>query len=353
MILTGHVHKFILRHYLIFVNIMRPYFPIILVTCLTVSTFAQSPKTARQATQTKPVVFSASSEWQKVTFKPTARLRPAQPASPAPVPERTTPAVSPAPSVAVGRTNPVVVPAPQTAPTPQPASAPVSRPTTTQPSLSSEPVSQPSAVAESVPVRRNPPSTPSATGYRPAFTGDFATNRNGWKAGNKGDYNYQIGLGKYNIRKRNGNTNQPAFSYVPLPSEINLNIAETFTIRVDVVADSGQIPTGGILFGVADSLNYSAFTLNGNGEISIMRVANGRTFTDYMPGDYFKPGVVLDKNRDRLTIRRNGEALHFYINDREVRSSPYPFKMLSGNGIGLTTTGYWTSFQKLSVTLGQ
>ena len=334
---------------------MRPYFLIIFVTSLAVKSFAQSQEAARRATQTKLVVFSASSEWQKVTFKPTARLRPAQPTSTATVPERTTPPVlpPPAPKVAANRTNPAVVPAPQSVPALQPASTPVSRPTTTQPGLSSEPVSQPGAVAESVPVRRNPPPTPSALGYRPAFTGDFATNRNGWKAGTKGDYNYQIGLGKYNIRKRNGNTNQAAFSYVPLPSEINLNIAETFTIRVDVVADSGQIPTGGILFGVADSLNYSAFILNSNGEISITRVANGATFTDYMPGDYFKPGVVLDRNRDRLTIRRNGEALHFYINDREVRSSPYPFKMLSGNGIGLTTTGYWTSFQKLSVTLGQ
>ncbi|GAB3639551.1 hypothetical protein GCM10027423_01870 [Spirosoma arcticum] len=189
-------------------------------------------------------------------------------------------------------------------------------------------------------------------GYRPAFTGDFVTNRNGWKAGNKGDYYYQIGVGKYNIRKRNVNTNQIAFSYVPLPTEINLNIAETFTIKVDVVADSGRVPTGGLLFGVADSLNYCAFSLNSRGEVSIIRVSNGMTFSDYMPGDYFRPGVLLEKNRDRLTIRRTGDVLHFFINEQEVRSSPYPFRMLPGNGIGLTTTGYWTSFQKLTVTLG-
>ncbi|MDB5243995.1 MAG: hypothetical protein JWP57_4621, partial [Spirosoma sp.] len=209
------------------------------------------------------------------------------------------------------------------------------------------------ARGESAPVNRAAPSGPSDGGYRPAFTGDFATNRNGWKAGNKGGYNYQIGMGKYNIRKRSGNTNQVAFSYVPLPSYINLNIAETFTIKLDVVADSSRIPAGGLLFGVADSLNYCAFSLNNKGEISIIRVANGQTFSDYMTGDYFRPGVPVDVNRNRLMIRRKGEALHFYVNDREVRSSPYPFRMLPGNGIGMTTTGYWTSFQKLTVTLGQ
>ncbi|WP_080060046.1 hypothetical protein [Spirosoma aerolatum] len=195
--------------------------------------------------------------------------------------------------------------------------------------------------------------TPDGSDFRPAFTGDFSTNRNGWRAGNRGDYYYQIGLGRYSIRKRNTNTQKSAFSAVELPTNINLNKADHFTIKVDVLADSGQVPTGGILFGVKDSLNYSAFTLNGKGEVSIMRIANGQTFSDYMPGDFFMPGVTVDKNRNRLIIRRKGEELHFYINEQEIRSSPYLFKMLPGNGIGLTSSGYWTSFQKLIVTLGQ
>lgn len=188
--------------------------------------------------------------------------------------------------------------------------------------------------------------------YRPAFTGDFATNRNGWKAGNQGDYYYQIGLGRYSIRKRNTNTKEVAFSTVELPTEINLNLADVFTIKVDVLADSGQVPSGGILFGVLDSLNYNAFTLNGKGEVSVIRVADGQTFSNYMTGDYFLPGVLVEKNRDRLMIERRGQGLHFYINAQEIRSSPYPFKMLSGNGIGVTSSGYWTTFQKLGVTIG-
>lgn len=324
---------------------MRSSLLLLSLICLSVSSFAQSAEPAQRPARTKPVVYSASSDWQRVSFKPTTRLRPAQPES---VPK---PPTQPLPAAPVQRdiTNQVT---PTTVPAAKTASVVSGSPEPAQTSSNSAPVSQPEAVAEVAPSRRSTPPAPTAAGYRPAFTGDFATNRNGWKAGNKGDYNYQIGLGKYNVRKRNVNTTQVAFSYVSLPSEINLNIAETFTIKVDIVADSGRVPTGGLLFGVADSLNYAGFSLNSRGEISIIRVANGETFSDYMPGEYFKPGILLEKNRDRLTVRRNGDALHFYINDQEVLSSPYPFKLFSGNGIGLTTTGYWTSFQKLTVTLG-
>lgn len=327
---------------------MRPYLPILFFTGLSFSASAQPKASVRRAGQDKPVIYSASSDWQKVTLKPTTRPRSAESVSSSAPPERTTRPALPPPtqSEVIGQTDLAAAPASQ------PASTPVPPPTTAGAGLNPEPASPLSTKAKPTPApRRNPPA-PNAVGYRPAFTGDFVTNRNGWQAGTKGDYHYQIGVGKYNVRKRNVNTNQVAFSYVPLPAEINLNVAETFTIKVDVVADSGRVPTGGVLFGVADSLNYCAFTLNSKGEISIVRVANGATSNEYMPGDFFRPGVLLEKNRDRLTIRRTGDALHFYINEQEVRSSPYPFRMLPGNGIGLTTTGYWTSFQKLTVTLG-
>ncbi|MFD2933436.1 hypothetical protein [Spirosoma flavum] len=286
---------------------MRLLLTIGFITLLLVNSFGQSA-----GRRVKSVTCSASSEWQKVTLKQTARLQANQTGS--------------------GLTAPV-----------RQATAPP----TVQPEL-------PTRVNSNVAV--SAPSTAPLSGgnpdFRPAFTGDFATNRNGWKAGNKGDYYYQIGLGRYSIRKRNTNTQQVAFSAVELPADINLNTADIFTIKVDVLADSGRVPTGGLLFGVRDSLNFSAFTMNGKGEVSIIRVANGKTFSDYMPGDFFSPGVSVEKNRNRLSIQRKGDVLHFYINAQEIRSSPYPFKMLSGNGIGLTSSAYWTSFQKLSVTLG-
>ena len=188
-------------------------------------------------------------------------------------------------------------------------------------------------------------------GYRPAFVADFATNRNGWQAGSIGDYQYQVGTGVYNVRKRNASTKQTAFSFVSLPAQINLNLADYFTIKADVVSESGRVPAGGIAFGVSDSLTYTAFLLDNTGQVSIRRLDNGRTFSDYMPGDHFNPNVVVNNNRNQLIIRRKREYLHFYINEEEIRTSPYPFKMLGGNGIGILTNGDWTSFQKLSVTL--
>lgn len=306
---------------------MRLFIFLTALTLLSVNSQAQSTR------RPKSVVLSTTSNWQKVTFKQTATK-----------PEATAP---PATNLSGGSQPDVPQPAIQ--PTPTPASVvPASTPVPT-PRKSNNPLAVPA------PEDAPPPTatTPREPTFHPAFTGDFATNRNGWKAGNKGDYNYQIGLGRYNIRKRNINTQQVAFSYVPLPADITLNTADMFTIKLDVLADSGRIPTGGLMFGIKDSLNFCAFTINGKGEASIVRVTNGETFSDYMPGNFFSPGVPVDKNRNRLTIRRKGNALHFYINELEVRGSPYPFRMFDGNSIGMLTSAYWTSFQKLSVTLGQ
>ncbi|MBD2704484.1 hypothetical protein IC229_27840 [Spirosoma sp. BT702] len=267
--------------------------------------------------RSKSTVYSASGEWQKITLQPAA-------------------SGSSTPSA------PVVQPNPSASQPNNPTSQPITP--TTQPTESvvrTEP--KPASTA---------PTTMPSSGFRPAFTGDFVTNRNGWKAGNKGDYNYQIGMGRYSIRKRKASTRQVAFSYVSLPNDINLNRDDAFTIKVDVMADSGRVPTGGLLFGVKDSLNFCAFTLNSKGETSIIRVTNGEAYGDYMPGDFFAPGVPVEKNRDRLTIRRNKESLSFYVNEQEVRGSPYAFKTLPGNGVGLITDASWTTFQKLTVTVG-
>ena len=254
----------------------------------------------------KSTTYSVSSEWQKVTLKPTTRLA-------------------------------------------------INKPAPVSPSPAGQPVSPPIRIVESAPATEPNPSRPltsDVSTFRPAFTGDFAMNRNGWKAGIKGDYYYEIGTGRYSMRKRKANTQQVAFSTIALPTNINLNSSDIFTIKVDILADSGQIPRGGLVFGVKDSLNYCSFTLNEKGQVSIKRVADGRTFSDYMPGDFFAPGVPVDKNRNRLTIQRQNDELHFYINAQEIRSSPYPFKMLSGNGVGMTASAYWTAFQKLNVTVG-
>lgn len=287
---------------------------------LSISSLAQSPRRERS------FIYSVPSEWQKVSLTPAAPSGSTAPRTTA----RPNPQANVAPPETVQPTAPSI-PAESTTPNSgysqrTPSSTPVTRP--------------------------DPPSARTTSpDFRPAFTGDFVTNRNGWKAGNSGDYHYQIGLGRYTIRRRKV-SHQIAFSHVALPADINLNSADLFTIKVDVLADSGKVPTGGVLFGVRDSLNFSAFTLNGKGEASLIHVANGQTLGNYMTGEFFNPGVPVERNRNRLTIRRKDNFLHFYINEQEIRTSPQPFKPLAGNDIGVITSAYWTSFQKFSVTLG-
>ena len=179
---------------------MRFFLTLAFTVLFLVNSFAQS--TGRRP---KTAIFSASSEWQKVTLKPTSALT-----------------VSPSgrPTIAVEKS----------------ASSPASQ---------AAPVTVTNPTEVMAPARTAPYPTVNSD-YHPAFTGDFATNRNGWKAGIKGDYYYQIGLGSYSIRKRNTNTTQVAFSTVELPADINLNHADVFTIKVDVLADSGQVPSGGL-----------------------------------------------------------------------------------------------------------
>lgn len=298
---------------------------------LSISSLAQSPRRERS------FIYSVPSEWQKVSLKPSA------------------PAGTTAPRTTSG---PVQQSSTTSRPSPQPD---VAAPETVQPTTPSVPAESTTPnsgysqrTPSSVPVTRPDPASARTTSpdFRPAFTGDFVTNRNGWKAGNSGDYQYQIGLGRYTIRRRKVSSHQIAFSHVALPADINLNSADLFTIKVDVLADSGKVPTGGVLFGVRDSLNFSAFTLNGKGEASLIHVANGQTLGNYMTGEFFNPGVPVERNRNRLTIRRKDNYLHFYINEQEIRTSPQPFKPLAGNDIGVITSAYWTSFQKFSVTLG-
>ncbi|WP_338869718.1 hypothetical protein WBJ53_20865 [Spirosoma sp. SC4-14] len=313
---------------------MRQIITLVVLLLLTQVSFAQSNRRS-----SKPFIYSATSEWQKVTLKPGQRQ-------------------SPTPTVSSQPVTPTQPPATNPSPTPQPDLTKSDVPATSGNVVSTpatEPDPAPSSPVES-PAGRLSASDASATttspDFRPAFTGDFVTNRNGWKAGNHGDFHYQIGMGRYSIRKRNPKTQQVAFAHVSLPTNINLNRSLQFTIKLDVLADSGKVPTGGILFGVKDSLNFSAFTINGKGEASIIRVADGEATSTYMPGEFFKPGVAVERNRNRLTIRRQGNSLHFYINEREIRSSPYPFRVFPGNDVGVITSAYWTTFQKLSVTLG-
>ena len=283
-----------------------------------VASYAQ---TQPDSTQTVTETESTSSEWQQVSLSRHATHAAPAPTN-APNPTRSTPA--PTTTVATSTV---------------PASAP------TASTLPARPAPIPTA-----PATGRVPARPQS--YRPAFSGDFATNRSGWRGGRKGGYQYQIGFGRYNIRRLSPTSGEVAYSVVSLPTEMNLNLAPYFTIRIDVVADSGRVPSGGLLFGVRDSLNLCAFRLRSDGTMALTRLIDGQATDSVMTDDFFRPGVPVEPNRNQLVIRRVEKALHVYINQREVRGSPFVFDPLPGNRIGVTSSGDWTSFQKLLVTLG-
>ncbi len=278
-----------------------------------VGSVASYAQTQPDSTQTVEETESTSSEWQQVSLSRHATHAPPAPTN---VPNPTRP--TPAPTTAVA--------------------------TVTVPATASTLPTRPAPATGRVPARPQ--------SYRPAFSGDFATNRSGWRGGRKGGYHYQIGFGKYNIRRLSPAPGEVAYSVVPLPTEMNLNLAPYFTIRIDVVADSGRVPSGGLLFGVRDSLNLCAFRLRSDGTMALTRLIDGQATDSVMTDDFFRPGVPVEPNRNQLVIRRVEKALHVYINQREVRGSPFVFEPLPGNRIGVTSSGDWTSFQKLLVTLG-
>ncbi|WP_234734983.1 hypothetical protein [Tellurirhabdus bombi] len=193
-----------------------------------------------------------------------------------------------------------------------------------------------------------PPAAPISPKADFSFTDTFRDNQNQWKSGDVGAYAYEVGGNSYQFRRRT-NTMQPALSYIPLPTAISLNLAKTFVIQVDVFTDPGVVPDAGLLLGVKDSLNYTQFMLTSRREVIIKALINNTTYANYMPGQSIDMGGFIQSGHNRLRLEKREERLHFYINGKEVESSPYPFRPFSGDGIGFISSGVWTAFRNLSV----
>lgn len=189
---------------------------------------------------------------------------------------------------------------------------------------------------------------PSSTSVR-LFTDDFSDNRNRWRIGQRGAYSFDLYQNSYRIRKQASESQTAAFSFIPVPTGINLSKADTFMVQVDVTGPSGIIPDAGLLIGVKDSLNYCHFRINNKNQVSVKYVINGLSYTIYMRGDYVPAGIPLSATRNTLTIRKKGEQIHFYLNGREIPTSPYQFRQYQGNGIGFTSATDGTMFKNLTI----
>jgi hypothetical protein len=193
-----------------------------------------------------------------------------------------------------------------------------------------------------------PAASPSSPKSGFSFTDTFLDNQNQWKSGDYGAYAYEVGGNSYQFRKRM-NAEEPALSYIPLPTVISLNQAKTFVIQVNVFTDPGVVPDAGLLLGVKDTLNYTQFRLTSRREVVIKALINNTTYANYMPGEAIDMGGFIQSGHNTLRLEKREERLHFYINGKEVESSPYPFRPFSGEGIGFISSGAWTAFRNLSV----
>ncbi|MGA0559178.1 hypothetical protein ACO2Q8_21145 [Larkinella sp. VNQ87] len=182
------------------------------------------------------------------------------------------------------------------------------------------------------------------------FHDDFSDNRNRWRIGQRGAYSFDIARNSYRVHKQAASATNSAFSFIPLPTSLNLNKVDTFMVQVDVAGPTGIIPDAGLLVGVKDSLNYCHFRINNKNQVSVKYVINGLSYTIYMRGEYVPAGIPLSTARNTLTVRKKGDQIHFYLNGREIPTSPYQFRQYQGNGIGFVSTTDGTTFQNLTVT---
>ncbi|MGV3557941.1 hypothetical protein [Larkinella arboricola] len=192
---------------------------------------------------------------------------------------------------------------------------------------------------------------PTATNSR-TLTDDFSDNHNRWRIGQRGAYSFDLYQNSYRVRKQASNVQTPAFSYIPMPPAIDLNKVDTFMVQVDVAGPSGIIPDAGLLIGVKDTLNYCHFRINNKNQVSVKYVINGLSYTIYMRGDYVPAGIPLSSMKNTLAVRKKGDQIHFYVNGREIPTSPYQFRQYQGNGIGFVANTDGTLFQNLTVSTG-
>lgn len=194
-----------------------------------------------------------------------------------------------------------------------------------------------------------PATSPATKSGMQVFSEPFSDNKNGWRTVETAAYSLEIAGSSYRMRRKTG-SREPALSFIPLPPEINLNQARRFVIQIELYGDEKVIPEGGLLLGVRDSVNYTMFSINAKRQALVKALANNTTFASYMPGTPLEMGGFVQSGRNLLRVEKLDQSLRFFINGKEVPGSPYPFRPLPGNGIGLTATGNWTVFRNLLVT---
>ncbi|TAE26835.1 MAG: hypothetical protein EAZ91_16860 [Cytophagales bacterium] len=188
--------------------------------------------------------------------------------------------------------------------------------------------------------------TPSGPSFSESFTEE---NPNGWPTGLRAGFTYTLKPIGYQLERRSADTSRAARAWVTLSNRLNLNKIDTFLIQIDLLPQTDTYPAGGLLFGVADSLNYSQIRLIGPNRVLVQQVVNGKPDVTFVSAHLARATVALRSGRNRIAVWRRGRQLHVFVNEKELPTSPFAFRPLRGNGVGVLMTGNWLSFRNLSV----
>lgn len=184
----------------------------------------------------------------------------------------------------------------------------------------------------------------------PSFVETFGEeNLNKWPIGLRAGFTYTLKPIGYQLERRSADTSRAARAWVRLPNRLNLNKIDTFMVQLDLLPLANSYPGGGLLFGVADSLNYHVVRLVGPNRVIVQQILNGKPAPAFVSAHLAQATVALRPGRNRIAVWRRGRQLHVFVNDKEVPTSPFPFRPLRGTGVGVLMTSNWLSFRNLSV----
>lgn len=160
------------------------------------------------------------------------------------------------------------------------------------------------------------------------FNDSFTDNTNDWYEINDSQFLMRVNDGAYQLSNRTEN----GFWWLTCQT-VNINQNKDFMIEAVIQKLEGLNDSGyGIAWGVepGEWNNQYRFIINGNGKYK---------FSKYIRGEFFdiiawkeSPNIRLHDSKNKITIRRSGSKLVFFINDSYVDEAK--FESFFGNNLG-------------------
>jgi hypothetical protein len=170
-------------------------------------------------------------------------------------------------------------------------------------------------------------SSPSLSSAKEIFNEEFYENHNNWAETKNNDVNMKVANGYYAIENKSKKD-----TYCPCVT-LDINPDQDFLIESNIAKGDGSDHSGfGIVWGFQNTNNYYTFKINGDGYYSYVKYATEKTETliDWTLSSYIKK----ENTTNKLTVKRNGDKILFFVNNRQVNE--VPFDKFFGNNIGLS-----------------